>query len=107
MSSSNPHETCVACGAEPPARFSSTTGAALPAVHPWVAVVQADAVPAGREALHDGQNDRGRAFASVPVCDRCHREPSRHAGLKAHFFPRAMAKVATLMAGTDSGIVSV
>lgn len=100
-------ETCVACGASPTARFSPSTGEPASAVHPWVAVLQATDLPEGRVAVHDGSSARGRAFASAPVCDACHRDPSRHSGLKAHFFPRAVARVATLLAGADGDVVAL
>jgi hypothetical protein len=100
-------ETCFSCAAAPRPRFNPDTGAPQPSVHPWVAVIQRAHLADGRVPLVEATSERGRDFVSVPCCDRCHQEPSRHAGLKAHFFPRAMAKIATVAAGTDSGVVSV
>jgi hypothetical protein len=102
MSPSNPKETCGCCGAEPPARSDALTGVALPPIHAMVAVVAKADLPAGREPLHVAVSEKNVEFATVPVCDPCHRDPSRRpAGFKAHFFPRQMAKLATHMAGSD------
>jgi hypothetical protein len=82
------NEACAGCDQEPAAGEQ----------HPWVAVMNhADIEALPNEALHEAD-----AFGSVPVCEACHQDPGhRKRALKAHFFPRAMARRATVLAGSD------
>jgi hypothetical protein len=102
-------EKCIACRREPKPQFNPDTGAPLPALHPFVAVIALADVPHAQgepaaKPLHEAKNVNDKGYGSFPICADCHREPSRHAGLKAHFYPRATARVATNMAGSTDGI---
>lgn len=68
-------EVCTGCGAAAP-------------VHPMVGVAR--------------DRETG-GMAAFPVCEACWRWPAhRKAPLKMHFFPRAQARVAVALAGSET-----
>lgn len=52
---------------------------------------------------NDGDPALG-AFVAVPVCDACWKDPAHQTvqRLKAHYFPRAQARKAAVLAGSDT-----
>lgn len=100
-------EKCVFCGTEAKKQFNPDTGEELPNQrHPYVAVMHRADVPddAPGTELHTGTNYRDREYVSYPCCRQCWLEPNRHPGAKAHFFERAAARTATVLAGSNDGI---
>lgn len=82
-------ETCIGCGAEQE-QFGI------------IAVVNENDTHGVAPVVESLDNP---GWKGMGVCDACHRDPAHRAvPIKAHFFERAAAKAAVVMAGSSSNI---